>query len=189
MAFLLNNFSYLKNQNKWLLKLDNGLLLEKDLVVICASFESKEILKKINYELKLEPILGQAVELELKNDKPDPSKWPGIISTEGINLILKNKNRLIIGATLEPGEKINKQSKYNMLKMNNSAPNWLKKASIKNEWFGIRAKPIGRPAPILEDLGNGLILNTGHYRNGILLAPACAEWVAQTIIQSYNKII
>ena len=40
-----------------------------------------------------------------------------------------------------------------------------------------RAKPINEPAPLLKQLEPGLLINTGHYRNGVLLAPACAEWV------------
>ena len=35
-----------------------------------------------------------------------------------------------------------------------------------------------RPAPLLEELEPGLILASGHYRNGVLLTPGTAEWVA-----------
>ena len=31
--------------------------------------------------------------------------------------------------------------------------------------------------PLIKELEPGLLINTGHYRNGILLAPACAEWI------------
>ena len=34
---------------------------------------------------------------------------------------------------------------------------------------------------ILKKLEQGLLINTGHYRNGILLAPACAEWIGDQI--------
>ena len=68
-----------------------------------------------------------------------------------------------------------------MQKMNGTAPDWITKASISNQWYGIRARPVNRPAPILEILEPGLILATGHYRNGILLAPASAEWIGNQI--------
>jgi len=32
--------------------------------------------------------------------------------------------------------------------------------------------------PLIGELENGLLVATGHYRNGILLAPATAEVVA-----------
>ena len=68
-----------------------------------------------------------------------------------------------------------------MLNMSNFSPEWIKQAKIKKEWYGIRARPLDQPAPILKTLEPGLILNTAHYRNGILLAPACAEWVGNQI--------
>ena len=63
-----------------------------------------------------------------------------------------------------------------------NAPEWLQKAQIQHKWYGIRARPIDQAAPILKTLEAGLILNTAHYRNGILLAPACAEWVSNQIM-------
>ncbi|MGL6134741.1 MAG: FAD-dependent oxidoreductase, partial [Prochlorococcaceae cyanobacterium] len=38
-----------------------------------------------------------------------------------------------------------------------------------------------QPAPVLEVLEPGLVVASGHYRNGVLLAPATAEWVASRI--------
>ena len=63
----------------------------------------------------------------------------------------------------------------------NNAPKWIKNVSIKKQWYGIRARPLGQPAPLLKTIEPGLIINTAHYRNGMLLAPACAEWVANQI--------
>ena len=68
-----------------------------------------------------------------------------------------------------------------MLLLNNLAPSWIKKTSLKKEWHGLRARPSNEYAPILRTLEPGLILNTGHYRNGVLIAPACAEWVWEEI--------
>ena len=88
---------------------------------------------------------------------------------------------MIIGASLEPGMNPDKENLEVLKNINGSAPDWLKGASIKTNWHGIRARPINRPAPILEHIEPGLILATGHYRNGILLCPATAEWVGQVI--------
>jgi len=33
----------------------------------------------------------------------------------------------------------------------------------------------------MKNLEDGLIICTGFYKNGILLAPACAKWVANEI--------
>ena len=50
-------------------------------------------------------------------------------------------------------------------------------------WQGLRARPDDRPAPLLEQLEPGLLLTSGHYRNGVLLAPATAVWVLQQLEQ------
>ena len=65
--------------------------------------------------------------------------------------------------------------------MNNTAPKWMTSSRVCHEWNGIRARPTNEPAPLLKQLEPGLLINTGHYRNGVLLAPACAEWIGQKI--------
>ena len=68
-----------------------------------------------------------------------------------------------------------------MLCINNTAPEWITKAKISHEWRGFRARPSNEPSPLLKELEPGLFINTGHYRNGILLAPSCAEWIGLKI--------
>ena len=60
-------------------------------------------------------------------------------------------------------------------------PNWLIKGKISKKWYGIRSRPDGEPSPIMKNLEDGLIICTGFYKNGILLAPACSKWVANEI--------
>ena len=50
------------------------------------------------------------------------------------------------------------------------------------QWQGLRCRPVGRPAPVLEQLEPGLLLVSGHYRNGVLLAPASAAWARDQIL-------
>jgi glycine/D-amino acid oxidase-like deaminating enzyme len=73
-----------------------------------------------------------------------------------------------------------------MRSLNDRAPTWLKKAEPIEQWSGLRARPVDRPAPLLEKLEPGLILASGHYRNGVLLAPATAEWIANGFATGVN---
>jgi glycine/D-amino acid oxidase-like deaminating enzyme len=93
---------------------------------------------------------------------------------------------MLIGATVERGVKPSIIDKQEMLKMNNNAPKWMKHSRISHEWSGIRARPINEPSPLLKELESGLFINTGHYRNGVLLAPACAEWIGLKIDKEIN---
>ena len=89
-----------------------------------------------------------------------------------------------MGATIEKGPKPNLSKKLEMLNMRANAPEWIKLSKVIREWNGIRARPLNEPSPLLKELEPGLLINTGHYRNGILLAPSCAEWIQQ-IIEKY----
>jgi glycine oxidase len=60
----------------------------------------------------------------------------------------------------------------------------LKNSIIVKKWFGKRPRPEGKPAPIIEKLTgfNNILVATGHYRNGILLAPATARAIEKLLI-------
>ena len=62
----------------------------------------------------------------------------------------------------------------------------LQTATILHQWYGLRPRPEGRPAPIIETLSGHpqILLATGHYRNGVLLAPATARQVREMITAS-----
>ncbi len=171
-----------KHKEKWEIVLKDQNKISTDFVVICSAIGSEILLKPLGYEISLEPILGQAIELRLEDKAIDLKSWPAVISFNGINLVPLEKGKYILGATLEKGKHPN-NFYLNELKAK-SFP-WVKRSTIERQWSGIRARPINQPSPILTKLESGLIVNTAHYRNGILLAPACAEWVAIEIKNSF----
>ena len=93
----------------------------------------------------------------------------------------KDKNKIIIGSTdeyaIEPKENIFEE----LTDFLENKPPWLNKDNITKKWFGIRSRPEGEPSPILKSLEKGLILCSGFYKNGILLAPACSNWISNEI--------
>ncbi len=171
----------INKSNKWKIITEEGIEFEHDTIVVCAALGSEELIKPLGHPLKTKAVLGQAVEIELKDNIQNWSKWPAVLVFNGINLIPRKENELILGATLENSIQPSQTILQNMLLFNGMSPNWLKEASVKNCWYGLRCKPMNEPAPILKILEDGLILATAHYRNGILLAPATAEWVGKQI--------
>ena len=129
----------------------------------------------------MEAVLGQVLDLKLPNPHPGWMGWPAVLTCGGINLIPHGDQQLWLGATVEPGTVADSSLVSAMTTLNNQAPSWLREAERIGQWQGLRARPQGRPAPLLETLEPGLILASGHYRNGVLLAPASAEWVGQQI--------
>ena len=176
-----------KKSSQWCIHMSNNQSITKQIIIICAALGSETLLKPLGYNLPIAPVLGQVLNLVLKEDGKDWSGWPAVLSYEGINLIPYKKNRLLLGATLEPGEKANNEDLQRMKAMNGKAPNWLKYASVDSHWSGLRGRPINRTAPILKTLEPGLIIATGHYRNGVLLAPSTAEWVRNEIVKEDSE--
>ena len=83
---------------------------------------------------------------------------------------------------MEPGAgPADAQALGQLRNLGGEAPAWLRNAEVIRRWQGLRARPEGRPAPLLEQLEPGLLLASGHYRNGVLLAPASAAWAAGQI--------
>jgi len=173
-----NNNLFDKN---WNIDLENKQSITQDYIIICSALNTQKLLKPLGHEILLEPILGQVIELELTKRISNWKEWPAILNYQSINFIHHHPNHMILGATIERGSKPSVIDKQKMLDMNKTAPKWMRDAKISHEWNGIRAKPINEPAPLLKQLETGLLINTGHYRNGILLAPACAEWIGHQI--------
>ena len=173
-----NNNSFNKS---WKIYLEHNQCINQDYIVICSALNTQKLLQGLDHTINLEPVLGQVIELELEYQTTNFKKWPAIVNYQSINFIHHKPSYIIMGATIEKGNKPNLLKKEEMASINNTAPKWIRKARIRNEWSGIRAKPINEPAPLLKELEPGLLLNTGHYRNGILLAPSCAEWIGLNV--------
>lgn len=198
-----------RNGQGWSLRLAGGKRLLADVVVIAAGLASIDLVPEgLRPPLPaLQPVLGQALELECSLVIPAAMEgagrhqktcnWPGAVSWKGINLIprsaqpsvdpaatLEPSFRIWLGASLEPGEQASPEALEQIRTLEGDAPDWLRQAREIRRWQGLRARPDGQAAPLHLDLGDGLLLVAGHYRNGVLLAPASADWVLERISAS-----
>jgi D-amino-acid oxidase len=168
-------------------QLVDGEALDSDWLVLSAGLNTPALLAPLGHERAQRAVLGQALELALPAGCPDAVRWPGSLSWDGLNLVPRPERRLWLGATLEaeperPDHATGAEAALERLRtLNGQAPPWLLEATVLRRWQGLRARPEGRPAPLLEMLEPGLLLASGHYRNGVLLAPASAAWVADAI--------
>lgn len=153
-------------------------------VVLCTGLGTGKLLSALEPTIPLNwpmaPVLGQAAELHCP--MLPPQGLPGPVVWRGVHLIPRpGRQQLWIGATVEPGDKNQAACFDQMMRLDGGAPPWLRQAQVLRRWQGVRARPVGRPAPLLTTLAPGLLLTSGHYRNGILLAPATAAWTAQQL--------
>ena len=158
-------------------------LLASD-VVLCTGLGTSQLLTTLDPAIQLNwpmtTVLGQAAVLHCP--MMPAQGLPGPVVWRGVNLIPRPQHQhLWIGATVESGDQGRACCFDQMLQLDGTAPPWLQQAQVVRRWQGVRARPVGRPAPLLATLAPGLLLTSGHYRNGILLAPATAAWTAQQL--------
>jgi glycine oxidase len=128
---------------------------------------------------QVRPVKGQI--LELRGDEPVCER---IVASERVYLVPREDGRLIVGATVEERGFDTAVTAGGVHELLREAYRLLPEVA---ELELVEAAAGLRPAtpdnlPLVEEGGvEGLVLATGHYRNGILLAPLAAERVAETI--------
>ena len=162
-------------------------LLELDYLVIAAGLGSTPLTKSLQQTLDLRPVLGQAIRLKLNNNLGLADFQP-VITGNDIHIVPLGNQEYWLGATVEfpneTGKVIAKTELLEAVKWDAIAfcPN-LADATILETWSGKRPRPQGQSAPVIGKLTgyDNIILATGHYRNGVLLAPATALEVKNMI--------
>ncbi|MEM7661679.1 MAG: FAD-dependent oxidoreductase [Pseudomonadota bacterium] len=99
--------------------------------------------------------------------------------------IVPKADRIVIGATSEPGlsdNAVDISATDTLLRRAVSIVPALAEADILERWAGIRPATDDR-APIMSAENGSHYVATGHYRNGILLAPITARIMADMILE------
>jgi glycine oxidase len=125
------------------------------------------------------PVKGQVVELRSRSGEPPTHH---ILASERVYLVPRSDGRLVIGATVEEMGFDTAVTAGGVHELLREAYRLLPDVA-EMEWVGATAglRP-GTPdnLPIVgPGVIEGLVLATGHYRNGILLAPLAAQAVAE----------
>jgi len=160
---------------------------EVDWVIIAAGLGSTSLTTALHQPIDIRPVLGQALQVELTTGLSGSALEP-VITGEDTHIVPIGNNKYWIGATVEmPDGEMQRQMVPDPLALKSvwertiSLCPCLKAATIQRTWQGLRPRPQGQPAPIVERLAQHprALIATGHYRNGILLAPATAKLICQ----------
>ena len=115
-----------------------------------------------------------------------------VIYSSGGYLVPRTEGRILVGATSEDAGFVKETTTVNVEKLRNSAeaiaPS-LAGQNIVDTWSGLR--PFAADGqPVLGTFAglDNLFIATGHYRNGILLAPRTAEILADKIIDGHESV-
>ncbi|MBW4661526.1 MAG: FAD-binding oxidoreductase [Drouetiella hepatica Uher 2000/2452] len=159
-----------------------------DWVVIAAGLGSTALTQISPQPLEIRPVLGQALRVKLAQPLGDRVFQP-VITGEDIHIVPLGNGEYWVGATVEfptdAGEVVAENDRLQEVWQGAIAlcPA-LAEAKILQTWSGLRPRPHNRPAPIVEPLMGyaNILLATGHYRNGVLLAPATAQQIREMIL-------
>jgi glycine oxidase len=150
-------------------------------VVLAAGAWSGDLLGKLGLALPVEPVKGQMILYKCAADF-----LPSMILAKGRYAIPRRDGHILIGSTLEH-EGFDKTPTENALdSLKASAIELipaLADAHVVGHWAGLRpGSPDGIPfiGPVPDH--EGLWLNCGHYRNGLVLAPASCQLLTDLLV-------
>lgn len=150
-------------------------------VIIAAGAWTGELLKDLNPSVSIEPVRGQMLVF-----RAEPGIVTRILLSEETYLIPRRDGRILAGSTQERVgfDKQPTQEAFEDLRQRAQAlVPVLAEYPIEHHWAGLRpgspnGVPYIGPHPALQ----GLWINAGHFRNGLVTAPASARLLADLIL-------
>jgi glycine oxidase len=159
-----------------------GQLVEAGVVVVAAGAWSSRLFEPLGLKIELIPARGQM--LALRGEQCPITR---VLHSSSVYVVPRRDGRILIGATVEyagfekrvPANAIN-----HLLTAGLKLVPSLGQLEIVESWSGLRPDTIDH-LPIIGPGGpDNLVLATGHFRNGILLAPVTAEVLTELIIEA-----
>jgi glycine/D-amino acid oxidase-like deaminating enzyme len=166
------------------------IAIETDIAIITTGLGTSLLTKLLGNPIDIRPVLGQALQLKLDLPLGNPEFQP-VVTGNDVHIVPLPNNEYWVGATLEfpnsDGEIIMEEKLLEQVRQQAIAfiPQ-LNHATIIKTWSGKRPRPYQQSAPIINKLAGyqNIILATGHYRNGVLLAPSTALKVKEILFDN-----
>ena len=171
------------------------LLGEYDRVVVTAGIGSNPLLAPLLKERDqdlLQPVGGQALLLQV----PDLDLAPVVhfenADGSDTNVVPLGGDRYWLGATVEfEYEQLPRAANVELLL--SQAIAWcpsFAKAEVLETWAGDRPRPLGVRAPILGFVPDHpqILIATGHYRNGVMMAPITAQIMKDLLLTGTSDL-
>jgi len=156
-------------------------------IVVASGAWSASLLEKMNINIDVKPVRGQMILIKAK-----PGLISNIILHKDQYLIPRHDGRVLVGSTLENVgfDKSTTETARNLLwKTACKLVPALSPFPIEHHWAGLRPGtqqgiPIITQHPEIENL----FINTGHFRNGVILGPASARLLTEIMMENCTTI-
>ncbi len=160
-----------------------GVLVSANKVIVCSGAWSANILKTAGIELPIAPVKGQMLLL-----KGEPDFLKHITLLEGHYLIPRRDGRILVGSTLEYvgfDKETTNSAKDELQKAITALAPELVQFEIEKQWSGLRPGSSNDGIPLIGACGpHDLFINSGHFRNGVVLGYASARLLVDTILNN-----
>lgn len=149
-------------------------------VILAAGCWSATLAATAGIDIPMQPCRGQILEFELE------SALPLVIRAAHSYLVPRDGNRVLVGTTAEYAgfdASVTAAGISEVLQAALRLVPILARGRFRRAWAGLRPDTADH-LPVLGRCGiEGLTLATGHFRNGILLAPVTANLIAELLIE------
>ncbi|SDT93876.1 glycine oxidase ThiO [Halopseudomonas salegens] len=153
-----------------------------DAVVLAAGAWSGDLLAQAGWQLPVQPVKGQMLLY-----KAAPGWLSTMVLYQGRYAIPRRDGHILVGSTLEYAGYDKTTTAEAAISLEASAARLLPDLAEQRpvmQWAGLRpGSTDGIPAIGAVDQLPGLWLNTGHFRNGLVLAPAACRLLVDLMLQ------
>lgn len=160
----------------------NGATYRADKVVITSGAWSANLLKELGLEVEIDPVRGQMLMY-----RGEPGQVRHMVLKDSHYVIPRRDGRILIGSTLEKvgfDKSTTEAGKAELIEFAEVLMPCFAKLPIERQWSGLRpGSPQGIPYICCIPQFPGLYLNSGHYRNGVILGPASARLMADIVLE------
>ncbi|MGJ3257792.1 MAG: NAD(P)/FAD-dependent oxidoreductase [Alcanivorax sp.] len=172
--------SLLPKQKGATLETQRGLVLNPENVIICAGVGSDKLLSMLGVSLPMFPVKGEMLLYRLA-----PGKVPSVMLTQSGYLIPRSDGAVLVGSTLSLGDCTTYPTVSGRYQLEAVAAKLFPEfSSLKpvHHWAGVRpGSEVDHPHIGVVPGCTGVFAAAGHYRNGLVSAPATAELLVQMV--------
>jgi len=151
-----------------------------DQVIVACGAWSATLLKELGQEVPVMPVRGQMILFRMK-----PGQLQHIVLWQGHYVIPRRDGRVLVGSTMEDvgfDKKVTDEARDGLARIAYEMVPALANVPMERHWAGLRpGSPTGVPFIGAYPNIDGLFINAGHFRNGVVMAPASAQLLADIV--------
>ena len=151
-----------------------------DNVIITCGAWSATLLRELDQEVSVMPVRGQMLLF-----RAQPGQLQRIVLSEGHYLIPRRDGLVLVGSTMEDvgfDKTVTEDARDGLAEIARNLVPALKTARVEKHWAGLRpGSPTGVPYIGAHPKVEGLYINAGHFRNGMVMGLASAQLMANIV--------